>query len=280
MKQLRLAVRVLMLAALTTSYSRSIDAQSTIATNEADQPAMFLSGNAVVEYPDVLRSAGIEGTVSIELRIDTAGRLDPGTLRFLKKGEHAFFDSAVRGAVETWRWSPARSAGRPVTETKQYHFTFTIARWPDYRCPAETIEHQVICSRPPRQRSAYGLYRGYQTIGFEAGGFVPCPDSTRWLPPELRPAFHGAHSWGNYTPDAVRNHPSWDGLMPDVVRGTFTYFVIGRGTLRGPGSFGHLGVGDFLFVFDTVMSVHPAVPDACTRFRAPSSTGSPWPSPA
>ena len=221
----------------------------------------------MVEYPRVLALANAEGEVFVELRIDTTGRLEPRSLRVLSDPLHDIALSAVRAAVQTWRWSPALRGGRRVPEVKQYRFTFHISRAAG-PCPVSTVEHQVICFEEPPVHSASGVFRGYHTTGFESDRFVTCPDSFPTLLPELLPFRNGAHADANFTPAAQRSRPP---VWPDIAHHdgpTITYFVVGRGTLRGPGSYGHLGAAKFVVVFDTVLSVHPPVPDACERFKA------------
>jgi len=36
------------------------------------------------EYPDLLRQAGVEGTVVVEVVVDTAGHAEPGSLRVVR----------------------------------------------------------------------------------------------------------------------------------------------------------------------------------------------------
>lgn len=65
------------------------------------------------EYPPLLRRAGIQGTVIMQAVIDTAGRVDPGTLRVISSPNSGFNEPA-RNAAEEAVFRPARVEGRRV----------------------------------------------------------------------------------------------------------------------------------------------------------------------
>src|SRR6266508_4537181 len=63
-------------------------------------------------YPEVLRRAGIEGTVVVQAVIDTLGRVEPGSL--LLETSHAGFAAAARAYVLGAVFRPGRAHGRAV----------------------------------------------------------------------------------------------------------------------------------------------------------------------
>jgi hypothetical protein len=107
--------------------------------------------------------------------------------------------------------------------------------------------------RPVRRVS--GVFRGHYTPGFESSEFVPCPTSAWFLP---------ADSLDGYPYDAHRAWVEWSiGFMREVswptaprdTYGNSRYYVRWRGTVLGPGRYGHLGVSAFEFRVDSVFEV-------------------------
>lgn len=70
-------------------------------------------GGAAPAYPELLRSAGITGRVRLELVVDTAGRVQPGSARVLET-THELFSQAVLAAAGSWVFRPGRTDGRAV----------------------------------------------------------------------------------------------------------------------------------------------------------------------
>src|ERR1044071_4806438 len=66
-----------------------------------------------LDYPDLLRQAGIEGTVLIEVIIDTTGHAEPASLRIVQSSNKAFEISA-RDAVMKSLYRPGRVRGQAV----------------------------------------------------------------------------------------------------------------------------------------------------------------------
>ncbi|MCC6772462.1 MAG: TonB family protein [Gemmatimonadaceae bacterium] len=77
-------------------------------------------------YSRQLANAGIEGTVVARFLVDTAGRVEPGTIQ-LSAGSHPLLGESVREALERSRFSPAESGGRRVRQLVQQSFSFAFA---------------------------------------------------------------------------------------------------------------------------------------------------------
>ena len=110
------------------------------------------------------------------------------------------------------------------------------------------------CDPRPLRRIT-GEFRGYYTVGFENSEFRPCwsdawflpADSLVVIPIDLRMAWV---TWPKRASGAMK----W----PDVPRDQFgyrRYFVRWRGTVVGPGIYGHMGIAPFEFTVDTVLDV-------------------------
>jgi len=120
-----------------------------------------------------------------------------------------------------------------------------------------------ICAEPAYSERS-GIFRGYWTPGFESSAFVPCADSALGVRAPLLPGkrFFRPAAWAEVAPGAVRRM-SWPRDAPVSADGNATYFVVWRGVLKGPGTYGHLGGSEFSMAVDSVISVRPRGPSAC-----------------
>ncbi len=84
-------------------------------------------GNPTPRYPDMLRSANVEGEVLVQFVVDTTGRVEMATFKVLKTS-HDLFTNAVRQALSTMRFYPAEIGGRKVKQLVQQPFNFTLTR--------------------------------------------------------------------------------------------------------------------------------------------------------
>ena len=73
-------------------------------------------------YPDVARSARVEGTIVIEAILDTAGRVTQA--RIVKSVP--LLDQAALNAVRQWRYTPSTYAGHPVAVLMTVTIRFTL----------------------------------------------------------------------------------------------------------------------------------------------------------
>jgi protein TonB len=84
-------------------------------------------GNNPPRYPDMLRSANVEGEVLVQFVVDTTGRVESGSLKILKTS-HDLFTNSVRQALNNMRFYPAEIGGRKVKQLVQQPFNFTLTR--------------------------------------------------------------------------------------------------------------------------------------------------------
>lgn len=118
------------------------------------------------------------------------------------------------------------------------------------------------CDRRPVRRVA-GVFRGHYTPGFESSEFIPCAADGWFIPGDsldLYP-FNARRAWATWPPGVGRNL-EW----PDAPRdryGNSRYYVRWRGTVVGPGRYGHMGVSPFEFVVDTVLELRPPAQKDC-----------------
>ena len=84
-------------------------------------------GNAPPRYPDMLRSANVEGEVLVQFVVDTTGRVERGSVKILKSS-HELFTNAVQSALNSMRFYPAEIGGRKVKQLVQQPFNFHLTR--------------------------------------------------------------------------------------------------------------------------------------------------------
>lgn len=107
----RLGVGAILLSALAACRGR--DAAPPPATAENDVPVAVNSGSPF-QYPPRLYSDGVEGEVRLRLYVDSAGRVQPESIRVAtSSGKPALDSAAVRGAA-LLQFAPAHRNGQPV----------------------------------------------------------------------------------------------------------------------------------------------------------------------
>lgn len=94
---------------------------------QVEKPAATMPGQQGPAYPDMLRTAGIEGTVMAQFVVDTTGRADMSTFQALKS-DNDLFTSAVKNALQRMRFLPAEVGGRKVKQLVQQSFQFALNR--------------------------------------------------------------------------------------------------------------------------------------------------------
>ncbi len=93
---------------------------------EVERPAIVARDAVMPQYPDALRSAGIEGTVDVEFVVDTAGRVDSSTVE-IRRATNDIFAAAVRAAAPRMRYLPAQIGGHPVRQLVMTTFPFALS---------------------------------------------------------------------------------------------------------------------------------------------------------
>jgi Carboxypeptidase regulatory-like domain/TonB-dependent Receptor Plug Domain/Gram-negative bacterial TonB protein C-terminal len=94
-------------------------------SDQVDDPARLTSGSATPIYPDSLWNAGVAGRVVAEFIVDPEGLIEPGSVRIVS-ATHAYFASAVAGALATTVFRAAVLGGKPVRQVVQLPFVFSL----------------------------------------------------------------------------------------------------------------------------------------------------------
>jgi periplasmic protein TonB len=101
-----------------------VDLNKIFKESEVESPAEKIGG-PTPEYPESLRSSGIEGEVMVQFVVNASGRYEPGTLRVIQSSNPAF-TAAVKAALPEMRCSAARVGGRRVQQLVQLPFEFHL----------------------------------------------------------------------------------------------------------------------------------------------------------
>ena len=94
---------------------------------QVEKPVVMAPGSQGPAYPDMLRSAGIEGQVLAQFVVDTTGRADMASFKALKS-DNDLFTTAVKNALQRMRFLPAEVGGRKVKQLVQQPFQFSLNR--------------------------------------------------------------------------------------------------------------------------------------------------------
>lgn len=89
--------------------------------NQLPQP---VATNVAPPYPEEARAAGLQGRVTLRLRIGVDGRVE--SLKILKSSGTASLDESALATVKQWRFEPARRLGRPVAMEVKTSVIFQI----------------------------------------------------------------------------------------------------------------------------------------------------------
>jgi hypothetical protein len=104
-------------------------------------------------------------------------------------------------------------------------------------------------------RRVTGVFRGYYTPGFEASEFVPCESDAWFVPGDSLGAYpyEARRAWATVAP-ATMQAIGWPKTTRDRY-GNPRYYVRWRGTVVGPGNYGHMGVSPFDIEVDTIFAL-------------------------
>jgi protein TonB len=111
---------------LQTTAEVKIDQGQAFVEAAVDEKPSHLSAPPL-DYPDLLRQAGIEGQVTLEFIIDTTGHAEPATVRVLNSTNKAFEQSA-REMILKSLFRPGRVRGQAVRVLVQQAVAFNIRR--------------------------------------------------------------------------------------------------------------------------------------------------------
>jgi len=103
------------------------DANQTYFEFQVEKQVSPLPGNPAPRYPDMLRSANVEGEVLAQFVVDTTGRADMSTFKVLKT-THDLFTNAVKASLPNMKFYPAEVGGKKVKQLVQMPFQFSLTK--------------------------------------------------------------------------------------------------------------------------------------------------------
>ena len=94
---------------------------------QVEKQVQQIPGTGNLRYPDMLRSANVEGEVLAQFVVDADGRYEAGSFKVLKSS-HELFTQAVKNALPNMRFYPAEVGGKKVKQLVQQPFTFSLTK--------------------------------------------------------------------------------------------------------------------------------------------------------
>lgn len=94
---------------------------------QVEKQVQVAPGNGAPRYPDVLRSANVEGEVLAQFVVDTTGRADMSQFKALKSS-HELFTQAVKQWLPNAHFYSAEVGGKKVKQLVQMPFQFNLAK--------------------------------------------------------------------------------------------------------------------------------------------------------
>lgn len=95
--------------------------------SQVEKPVQAAPGSPGPQFPEMLKSSGVEGSVLAMFVVDTTGRAEVASLKILRS-DHALFEQAVKNALPKMRFLPAEIGGRKVKQLVQQPFQFSLTR--------------------------------------------------------------------------------------------------------------------------------------------------------
>ena len=99
----------------------------TFRADQVEKEVSVVPGSPPPRYPEILRSAGVEGHVTALFVVDETGRAEEDSIRFVRS-DNPLFENAVKQALHRMRFVPAEIGGRKVRQLVLMPFVFTLAR--------------------------------------------------------------------------------------------------------------------------------------------------------
>jgi len=104
-----------------------VDANQTYFEFQVEKQVAPAPGNPAPRYPDMLRSANVEGEVLAQFVVDTTGRAEMSQFKVIKSS-HDLFTTAVKNVLPQMKFYPAEVGGRRVRQLVQMPFVFGLQK--------------------------------------------------------------------------------------------------------------------------------------------------------
>jgi protein TonB len=104
----------------------SVDPDKPYMDFQVEEQVQAISGTQV-DYPESMRSSGVEGEVQAQFVVNENGRVESGTFKVLNSANDAFV-SAVKRALGGMRFKPAKIGSTKVSQVVQQSFVFKLQK--------------------------------------------------------------------------------------------------------------------------------------------------------
>jgi periplasmic protein TonB len=104
----------------------TVDANQTYFEFQVEKQAA-VAQQASPRYPDMLRSANVEGEVLAQFVVDTTGKAEMSSFKVIKSS-HDLFTNSVRAVLPQMKFYPAEVGGRKVRQLVQMPFQFALSK--------------------------------------------------------------------------------------------------------------------------------------------------------
>lgn len=101
------------------------DATDAFLEYQVEKPVQPIPGTVNPTYPTALRAAGVEGEIRLQFIVDTAGRVEPRSLKVTHSTNELFSDAALE-VVPRMTFHPAEIRGRKVRQLVELPFAFLL----------------------------------------------------------------------------------------------------------------------------------------------------------
>ena len=105
---------------------QSVKQGSTFFEFQVEHYASPIPGNPSPRYPDMLRSANVEGEVLAQFIVNADSTVDMGSFKVLRS-THDLFTASVRNALAQMRFDPAMVGSHRVRQLVQMPFSFSLS---------------------------------------------------------------------------------------------------------------------------------------------------------
>ena len=98
-----------------------------LSVDQVEVPVTLDARSPVPLYPQLLKDAGIEGSVRLRFVVDTLGRVELGTVQ-IAEATHPAFAMAVQAVLPRLRFTPARVGEHRVRQLVEFPLQFRLKR--------------------------------------------------------------------------------------------------------------------------------------------------------
>lgn len=205
---------------------------SVIAPTNIDQAPAVVSGDTT-DFPDLLRLAGIKGRVVLQARIETNGRVTPGSIAVVESPHPALAEVTKRALLRS-RFRPALARGRAVNAVVRIVYDFVITGSTVELRRRETMDRMALWQaerlRPWVESNAHRLFPSILEASGPPGDAFLIHDSRRQV---YQSALTKLYYLGKARPTSKIDSAALKQALPSFSPGHDAWGVVDPSALRG-----------------------------------------------